>query len=447
MESKQSTNLPLAQTLPELSIAFTAIVAGFFLVSKLFLPEPVTFLDPGINMYAIFGVMITFYGCLKLLQAGARNIAILCYVGQLACISAGTAVLFGTQAPITLMWYLGTFLAGLLLLDVSSLKIWGVGLFLSFLMCILLNEMFPRTSQATPFSFKNLEEYGVFTSIAGVSGYAVFLQRKRTQHLLPHANRFQEYAEISRQDLSPERFRQLLILAETAEALLHAIAKPLTAAQLSLETVSEKNRSTAQRVGLEQLRVTANLCREASRAMYDPFPRVVVFPEELYTFVHHQRKANPTIHLSFQNTLTTTRLLALDRVQWFNAVTNLLDNAVRATLHQNIVHRLICCTLTETNRYIIFSVSNPGTLSSELHHKLFQTKIASADSSGVGLLNTASWLRRIGGDIRVCSNPDQTLTFSLLLPKKPLPQSRCSMSSNLVLSSYARSSQHSGSFS
>jgi len=446
MEPKKSADLPLAQSLPELSIAFTAIVAGLFLFSKLLLVEPASYLDPGINIYAIFGVMITFYGCLKLLQSGARKIAILCYVGQLACIATSTAVLFGTHAPVTLLWYLGTFMAGLLLLDMSSLKTWGVGFFLSFLACLLLNEMFPSSSRPSSFSFKNLEEYGVFTSIAGVSGYAVFLQRKRTQHLLPQAYRFQEYTKISKQELSPERFQQLLILAETSEALLHAIAKPLTAAQLCLEANHEKRSSTSQQLGLEQVRATATLCREACQALYDPSPQMVVFPEEVQTFIRQRRKLEPMMRLRFYNELSTTRLLTLDRVQWINAISNLLDNASQAIAHQCTSHQWIACSLSETTTHVRISVTNPGTLSHELRKNLFHSRISSNSSSGIGLMNTASWLKRIGGAINVSVSANQTITFSLFLPKKSLSHSRCSKPVNPVVSTHARSSQSSGSF-
>lgn len=438
MDVESSTDLPLAHKLLQLCIALTGVCAVFFIFSKAYLTAPSFTQDPDMNIYALFGVSLTIYGCLKLFQLGKPQWATICYLTLLLFICAGASLTWGSHAVITVLLYFTSLLIGILVLNTPHIKPWSFLLFCLFLAGLWVNRYIPRRSATFSFSPQSAQEYGVFTSIAGLSAYAVFLQRKQTEVLSPLAKRYREFLAIAQQDLQPERFRQLLVFAETSEALLHAISKPLTAAQLSLEMAPDSEDQQLHEIGLEQLRFTSRLCRDASTALYDADSQLVIFPEETAQLVQQQRKKSNGMRIHFESSLAESRLLCLDRVQWQNALLNLLENAVREAQKQPESFQPISCVLSETNRFILLTVSNPGCIPKIVQQNLFQKRIAGSTSSGVGLLNTYSWLKRIGGHISCHSNQHSGTTFTLSIPKRPAIGQSCPNDGKRVVSSYAR---------
>jgi len=112
--------------------------------------------------------------------------------------------------------------------------------------------------------------------------------------------------------------------------------------------------------------------------------------------------------------LTNTKRNILDIVRILG---NLLDNAIEAAEQQNVENRWVKLLIYEKGPFLVFEISNTGTIIDADIEKLFQPGFTSKDKehSGFGLYSARELAQKIGGYIQL-SSTDQ-VTFSLVVPK------------------------------
>ncbi len=113
-----------------------------------------------------------------------------------------------------------------------------------------------------------------------------------------------------------------------------------------------------------------------------------------------------------------------DKVKIQRAVSNLLDNALKYTPQGGKV----TASVEREDDRVVFSVNNtgPGISELDLPHifdRFFRgDRSRSQPGTGLGLNLTLAIARAHGGDVKVTSVPDQGSTFTMSLPRSPLPR-------------------------
>lgn len=97
---------------------------------------------------------------------------------------------------------------------------------------------------------------------------------------------------------------------------------------------------------------------------------------------------------------------------------NLLDNAIEVLEQQELEDRWIRLLIHEKGPFIVFAVSNPGTITNEAAASLFQPGFTSKDQAhdGLGLYSAGRLARKLGGSVE-CSSDHNGTTFTLLIPQ------------------------------
>lgn len=131
--------------------------------------------------------------------------------------------------------------------------------------------------------------------------------------------------------------------------------------------------------------------------------------------------AEKNITVSVENNIEEDILVWFDQTYFDSIFTNLLSNACSRTPQ----HGRIYLQYSKENNDLKVSIFNSGSyISAELQTKIFEpfyrnldSKLSPSSSSGVGLAQVKEYLEVHGGEIKVCSTPQQGTTFTVSIKR------------------------------
>ena len=223
-----------------------------------------------------------------------------------------------------------------------------------------------------------------------------------------------------------ERLQQVYRFAELgriSSALFHDLANHLTAVSLDIEGLGGSQQSelmhrvqddisyiddVVQRVRL-QLRGQGSVERFNVASEIGKVVKILNYKMVQSKIRFTFEKPNKSIYLK------------TDIVPFRQIISNLLSNAIDASVHRNSKTRKITITLNEDGNFLVIAVSDWGVgIKPAVQNKIFEPFYSSkSDGSGIGLFIVQQIVQNdLGGGITVTSTPKTGTTFTVRLPRQ-----------------------------
>ena len=238
-----------------------------------------------------------------------------------------------------------------------------------------------------------------------------------------------DISDTHRMRLLAERNERLAAMGEMVAGLAHQLRTPLAAALLYVGNLGQPELGPAERAKvvdrtLERLRHLERLIRDMLLfARGDSLGRQHFGACELAAELTHTLEPVARarqVHFADQCQCPDAHLYG-DRKALAGALTNLLENAVQASLPGGSV----TLTVLRSGAEVAFEVRDTGKgMAPEIRERIFEPFFTTrADGTGLGLAIARGVARAHGGDIELDSVPGSGTTFTLSLPESPGEQS------------------------
>ncbi len=204
--------------------------------------------------------------------------------------------------------------------------------------------------------------------------------------------------------------------SDVARRIAHEIKNPLTPIQLATERLNRRYRPQIQKDGELFDDLTKTIIRQVGdlRKMVDEFSSFARLPkpqfrdEDGYDLVRQavflQEVAHPSIRFSFESSVTPPVMLACDRHQFGQAITNVLKNAVeaieaRAEMDTEFTGQLTI-SLRETDNHFEIEIMDNGIGLPEDFERITEPYVTTREKgTGLGLAIVKKIVEEHGGDM------------------------------------------------